>query len=80
MWLRTKYKFTKTEAGHVKLVQPQDNHEIKTKIRIYFYKIILNYKKYSMLNLCSHKKQKYKFAVVYEAGIMAVLASTTKAP
>ena len=45
------------------------------------YKIILYNKMHSALNLYSHKnRQKYKFAVVYEAEFMAGLASITQAP
>ena len=41
------------------------------------YQIILYYKNYSKVNLYSNKnnKQKYKYAVVYDAGIMAGLNS-----
>ena len=46
-----------------------------------FCQTILYYKNYSKLNLYSRKnKHKFKFAVVYEAGIMAGLASITPAP
>ena len=37
------------------LIGSQANYEIKTKITIYFYKVMISYEKYSTLNLYSHK-------------------------
>ena len=34
------------------LIGSQANYEIKIKITIYFYKIMISYEKYSTLNLC----------------------------
>ena len=43
------------------LIGSQANYEIKIKITIYFYKIMISYKKYSTLHIA-----KFKFTVVYK--------------
>ena len=40
------------------LIGSQANNEIKIKIRIYFYKIIISYEKYSTLNQINQKVSK----------------------
>ena len=39
------------------LIGYQANYEIKIKITIYFYKIMISYEKYSTLNLYYHKNK-----------------------
>ena len=61
------------------MIGSQGNYKIKTKIGIYFYKMIL-LKVFNIKLIFTQNTQKYKFAAVYETGIMAKLTSITQAP